>query len=76
MIVLPPRTEVFVRTESGQSPTRTTHTSSTYVITDPNQGNQKADISNLDIDLEQGSESEKWRREGKLPPPPHFSAVG
>jgi len=58
VIVLPTRTEVFVRTECGQSPTQTqTRTSTSYIGTD-SQGNHKANANevDLDIDLERGSE--------------------
>lgn len=52
MVVLPNRTEVFVRTESDQAPT----TQSTRVSFIGSQRNHKVDEVDLDDDVERGPE--------------------
>lgn len=54
VIVLPTRTEVFVRTESDQSPTLQTSRTS-YVSTDPQETHKEHEMS-LDVDVERGLE--------------------
>jgi len=55
VIVLPSRTEVFVRTECDQSPTLQTSRTS-YVSTDPQGNHKEHEMSFIDVDIERGLE--------------------
>lgn len=55
VIVLPTRTEVFVRTERDQSPTLQTSRGS-YMSTDPQGNHKEHEMSLIDVDIERGLE--------------------
>ena len=55
MIVLPTRTEVFVRTEQNHSPTTQTSGVS-FLSTNPQMDHKEHEVVSLDVDVERGPE--------------------